>query len=108
MTDTNAALLAVVLVFAATLYIIWQKMKVGFGPFNTSVILLYLVLFITAIAFVLDRVEWPSASGLLLAIAGFAGGLFSTSTKPVEASGQTNQNTSPQTQSLGSNPDSGR
>ena len=79
--DSNAALIAVVLVFGATLVIIWKKMKDGFGPFNTSIILLFLVLFITAIAFVIGRIDWPNVSGLLLAIAGFAGGLFSTSSK---------------------------
>jgi len=76
------ALLAIVLIFGATLYLISKKMMNGFGPFNTSIVLLYLVLFITAVAFVLGKVEWPNVSGLLLAIAGFAGGLFSTSAKP--------------------------
>ena len=80
--DSIAALIAVVVIFGATLFIIWNKMKDGFGPFNTSVILLFLVLFITAVAFVVGRIDWPSVSGLLLAIAGFAGGLFSTPSKP--------------------------
>lgn len=75
-------LVATVIVFGAALAVICRKMQGGFGPFNTSVILLYLVLFITAIAFVLNRAEWPQVSGLLLAIAGFAGGLVSTSAKP--------------------------
>ncbi len=82
MSDSGAALLAVVIVFGAVLTVIWKKMTEGFGPFNTSVILLYLVLFITAVAFVLGRIDWPNVSGLLLAIAGFAGGLFSTASKP--------------------------
>lgn len=81
MIDAWAGFLAVVLVFGATLCVIWQKMMGGFGPFNTSIILLFLVLFITAIAFVLGKIDWPNVSGLLLAIAGFAGGLFSGSQK---------------------------
>ena len=83
MEASNAALIAVVLVFGATLALIFAKMKNGFGPFNTSVVLLFLVLFVTAVAFAIGRIEWPSVSGLLLAIAGFAGGLFSTSAKPL-------------------------
>lgn len=82
--EASAALIAVTIIFGGALVIIWQKMKGGFGPFNTSIILLFLVLFITAIAFVIGRIEWPNVSGLLLAIAGFAGGLFSTSVKPKE------------------------
>ena len=80
--DVFLSLGAVVLIFGATLAIISRKMQGGFGPFNTSVILLYLVLFITAVAFAIGRIDWPSVSGLLLAIAGFAGGLFGNSKKP--------------------------
>jgi hypothetical protein len=75
-------LAAVVVVFSGVLYLIWKKMENGFGPYNTSVVLLFLILFVTAVAFATGKIEWPNVSGLLLAVAGFAGGLVSKPADP--------------------------
>jgi hypothetical protein len=47
----------------------------GFGRYSTSVLILTLVLFVAAMAFVLGKVEWAPLANLLFAVAGFAGGL---------------------------------
>jgi hypothetical protein len=71
-------------IFAVALGIFYLRMQRGFGPYNTSVFLLLLVLFVTSIAFITGKIEWPSVSGLLLAIAGFAGGLVSKPADPTK------------------------
>jgi Ca2+/Na+ antiporter len=74
----------VTLIFGGALIGFFKKMQRGFGPYNTSVLLLLLVLFIASLAFVDGKIEWPSVSGLLLAVAGFAGGLVSKPADPAK------------------------
>ena len=69
-------LLAVVVVFGGSIVgIFWTKTQ-GFGRYTTSVLILALVLFVAALAFVLGKVEWAPLANLLFAVAGFAGGLI--------------------------------
>jgi len=81
---TCGPLVVVALIFGGALIGFFLKMQRGFGPYNTSVLLLLLVLFITSLAFVTGNIEWPSVSGLLLAVAGFAGGLVSKPADPTK------------------------
>lgn len=76
----NAPLVVVSLIFAGSLVGFFFTKTAGWGPYTTSILLLVLVLFIAAIAFAMGNIEWPSMSNLLLAIAGFAGGLVSKKT----------------------------
>ena len=48
----------------------------GFGRYTTSAMLLVLVLFITALALFLDKIEVPSVLNVLFAVAGYAGGML--------------------------------
>ena len=68
-------LMAVVAIFGITIIGIFRTKTPGFGRYNTSVLVLALVLFVASLAFVLGKVEWQPMSNLLFAIAGFAGGL---------------------------------
>ncbi|MHA1545261.1 MAG: hypothetical protein ACTSUY_02395 [Alphaproteobacteria bacterium] len=63
-------------VFAiAIIGIFWTKTK-GFGKYTTASLILTLVLFIAAMAFLAGKVEWEPMANLLFAVAGFAGGLI--------------------------------
>ncbi len=68
--------IAVVLLFGGSIIGIFKTKTAGFGRYTTSVLVLTLVLFVAALAFVLGRVEWAPLANLLFAIAGFAGGLI--------------------------------
>lgn len=54
----------------------WTKTE-GFGRYGVSVLVLTLVLYIGAVAFMMGKVDWQGLSPLLLAIVGFAGGIAS-------------------------------
>lgn len=76
MTD-YAPLIVVTLVFGGVLIgFFWTKTP-GWGQYTSALLLLLLVLYVTALAFAYSRVDWPSVSGILLAIAGYAAGLVS-------------------------------
>ncbi|HWA30035.1 MAG TPA: hypothetical protein VG867_03000 [Rhizomicrobium sp.] len=79
--ETYAPLLAVTIVFSIAILGLLKTKKPGWGPYTMSLLLLTLVVFTAAVAFSLGRIDWPSASGLLLAVAGYAGGLL-TSQQP--------------------------
>ena len=68
--------IAVVLLFGGSIFGIFKTKTAGFGRYTTSALVLTLVLFVAALAFVLGRVEWAPLANLLFAIAGFAGGLI--------------------------------
>jgi hypothetical protein len=70
--------LAVTVVFSIAILGLLRTKKAGWGPYSMSLLLLTLVIFTAAVAFALGRIDWPSASGLLLAVAGYAGGLLSS------------------------------
>ena len=67
--------LGVILVFAGAVFGIFRTKTPGFGRYTISALLLTLVLFVAAIAFVQGKVEWSPMANILFAVAGFAGGL---------------------------------
>ena len=67
---------AVFLLFGGTIVGIFRTKTKGFGKYTTSALMLTLVLFVAAFAFVLGQVEWTPLANLLFAIAGYAGGLI--------------------------------
>ncbi len=67
---------AVVVIFGGSIYGIFKTKTEGFGKYTTSALVLTLVLFVAAFAFVLGQVEWTPVVNLLFAIAGYAGGLI--------------------------------
>ena len=74
--ETFGTLVALTLVFGGTLLGFFVTKASGFGKYTTSLLLLILVLFVGAFAFVSGKTEWPELANLLFAIAGFAGGLI--------------------------------
>ena len=68
--------IAVVALFGATIFGIFRTKKDGFGRYTTSVLVLTLVLFVAALAFVTGKVEWTPLANLLFAVTGYAGGLI--------------------------------
>jgi p-aminobenzoyl-glutamate transporter AbgT len=71
-------MLAVFLLFGGTLAGIFKTKTAGFGRFTTSIVLLVLVLFVAAVAFILGKLELQPLANLLFAIAGYAGGLLTS------------------------------
>jgi len=61
--------------------LIWKTKTQGFGPYNTSVLVLVLVLFVAALASVLHKIEFQPLVSILLAVAGFAGGVLTARDK---------------------------
>ena len=70
------AMAAVVLIFGGSIVGVFWTKTAGFGRYTTSVLVLVLVLFVAALAFLLNRVESQPIMNLLFAIAGYAGGLI--------------------------------
>lgn len=66
----------VLAVFAGTIFGIFWKQKEGYGPFNTSVLVLALVLFTASMAFFAGKFDTQSFSNILFAVAGYIGGLL--------------------------------
>lgn len=67
----------VTLIFAGALVGFFVTKTAGWGQYTSALLLLILVLFVAAIAFATNRIDWPGVSGLLLAVAGYAAGLVS-------------------------------
>jgi hypothetical protein len=86
--NSYAPLLAVTLVFSVALIGFFKTKTPGWGAYTTSILLLLLILFIAGLAFSVGQVDWPSASGLLLAIAGYAGGIVTTMDKEKSNTGK--------------------
>jgi anaerobic C4-dicarboxylate transporter len=75
--DQNFILsLLVIVVFAIAIWKTFAHMKAGFGPFNTSVVIIILVLFVATTFVLFGKVEWQSVANLIFSIVGFAGGLL--------------------------------
>lgn len=70
-----APIISISLIFGGSLVGFFCTKTRGFGKFTSSLLLLILVLFVTAIAFSANKLEWTNVSNLLFAIAGYAGGL---------------------------------
>ena len=72
----DVAVVGIFLVFAATIFAIFKTKTPGYGIYNTSVLVLTLVLFVATMAFFLDKIDWQPYSNILFAIAGYVGGLL--------------------------------
>ncbi len=68
--------LLVIVVFAGALWKTFAHMKSGFGQYNTSVLIVVLVLFVATTFVLFGKVEWQSVANLIFSIVGFAGGLL--------------------------------
>ncbi len=75
--DALYALIGVVIVFGGTIIGFFATKKDGFGRYNTSILILILVLFLASVCLVLGKVEWQPLASLLFAVTGYAGGLIS-------------------------------
>ena len=71
----NIVPLGVLIVFGGTIIGIFRTKTPGFGKYTTSALLLTLILFVAAMAFVHGKVEWTPMANILFAVAGFAGAL---------------------------------
>ena len=79
MTDPKIlAGIAVVLVFGGSIYGIFKTKTAGFGKYTTSALVLTLVLFVAALAFIFGTIKSTPLMNLLFAVAGFAGGLITS------------------------------
>lgn len=67
---------AMLLVYAGVLYGYFKTKRPGFGPFNTSIIVIILVLMTTSIGFMADKISADDTTKILFALIGFAAGLF--------------------------------
>ncbi len=74
-------IVAVVIVFGGALILIWKTKAPGFGPYSTSVLVLVLVLFVASLASVSQKIDFQPLVSILLAVAGFAGGLLTAREK---------------------------
>ncbi len=72
----NWGLVAISAITIAALLVFGGTKRPGFGPYNTSTFLLLVVTGLTAILAVVGKIDHPDAAAILLAIIGFAGGLF--------------------------------
>ncbi|MDQ6868961.1 MAG: hypothetical protein M3178_11355 [Pseudomonadota bacterium] len=87
--DINAwLLLAIFVVGLVALIGFFLKMEKGFGPFNTSSLLLLLVVTVTALLFVAGKLEAQVVANIFFAVIGFAGGLFTGKDKKETAAQQ--------------------
>ncbi len=74
--DLNLYLLiAVIIVFAGSIFGIFRTKTPGFGKYTTATLVLTLVLFAASVAFLQGKIELQPFSNLLFAVAGYAGGL---------------------------------
>jgi uncharacterized membrane protein YoaK (UPF0700 family) len=80
--DCNIWLLLAIFVVGTVAVIgFFFKMQRGFGKFNTSTLLLLLVVIITGLFFAADKFQPEIMANITFAIIGFAGGLFTAKTK---------------------------
>lgn len=78
----EAELVVVLLVSVAAYAVFWKiaaSGKQGFGRYNTSTFLLLTVASLTAILAVVGQIDAHDPTSIMLAIIGFAGGLFAGS-----------------------------
>ena len=72
----NWPLAAVVLLGCGALWVFFKVQKKGFGPYNTSVFLLLAVVIFASVLATVGAVEPNDIAAIMLAVVGFAGGLF--------------------------------
>ena len=73
---TYLAVVAVALVSVAALVVFCRTKKPGFGRFTTSTFLLLVVVSLAAVLAAAGKIDGSETTGILLAIIGFAAGLF--------------------------------
>jgi p-aminobenzoyl-glutamate transporter AbgT len=93
--------LAVFLLFGGTMVGIFLTKTRGFGRYTTSIVLLVLVLFVAAIAFILGKLELHPLANLLFAVAGYAGGLLTGRDPTVPGTGTRATTSTPPTTTVG-------
>ena len=71
-----ALLIAIVIVAGAAFLIFFRGKGDGFGPFNTSILLILTVTTLTALLLVGQHIEGALFGHVVFGILGFAGGLF--------------------------------
>ena len=76
--------IGVFIIFAISIIGIFKTKTDGFGKYTTSALVLTLVLFVAAFAFVMGRVEWTPLGNILFAVAGYAGGLITAKSGDVK------------------------
>ena len=68
----------ILFIFFVVVIGIFQNKTPGFGKYTTSALIFTIVLFVAAMAFFTDRLEWAPLANILFAALGFAGGLVTT------------------------------
>ncbi len=58
--------------------------KEGYGPFNTSTLLIILALMVSVVVFLVDQTKKEDITKIIFAVIGFAGGLFASKDKDKE------------------------
>jgi hypothetical protein len=74
----------IALVFCAALFGFFKTKTNGFGKHTSGLLVLILVTFVGAFALSIGKIDWPSLSNLLFAIAGFGGGMISDKEQQVK------------------------
>lgn len=78
MNTPDSLMVGITLLGLATLIGIFVTKTPGFGRYSTSLLLLALVLFITALFLAAGKVESTLFANIAFAVAGFAGGLITS------------------------------
>jgi CHASE2 domain-containing sensor protein len=77
----NSQLIILTVFFALCVVGFFRTKTEGYGQYTSSILILIVVLYIGALAFMTGKVDWQGLSPLLLAIVGFAGGLVAERAK---------------------------
>ncbi len=75
----NWLAVSVIVFFVITLFGFLVTMSSGYGPYNTSTLIVILVLFVASVGSSTDKLTGDDLSKLLFALVGFAAGLFTGS-----------------------------
>lgn len=67
---------SIVILGSASLFIYYKKANLGFGPFNSSTLILILALAITGVFGVAGALDKATLGNVLMGVIGFAGGIF--------------------------------
>ena len=75
MTTNDWLLLGLAVFGAASVFGIFKTKTAGFGRYSTSVLLLTLVLFVSAMLLTADKISSSVFINIIFAVTGFAGGI---------------------------------
>lgn len=81
-------------IFAGVLFCFFRTKAKGFGPYNTSTLIVILVLLVTSAAFMSGKLPGDDLSKILFALIGFASGMFTAGKEP-ERDKKSNEQRSP-------------